>query len=138
MRAWILILAIGLSGLYGCSGSSGPGPTPPTPAPVVARPVAAFVIVEETADAANDRGAFLMDPGLAAAIKAQGLLHLVFDKDAAADPAFPAGLQGYAKRAAGQKLPRVFLTDAAGKLLFEGDLPASPADFVALLAKFKG
>lgn len=116
------------------------GVLPPVPGPIVVPggKAAAFVIVEETADATANRAAFFSDPGLAKAIKDQGLKYQTFDQNAADQPQFPAGLRGYADRAKGKKLPRVFVTDAAGKLLYEGDLPASAGDLVTLLSKFKG
>lgn len=114
-----------------------PNPTPPDPPPVTGK-AAAFVIVEETADAAGNRAAFLSDPALSAVIKAQGLKYQTFDQDAAKDRFFPPALKGYADKAKGKKLPCLFVTDAAGKLLFEGDLPATGAELAALLAKYKG
>lgn len=120
---------------------TGPRPPPrpdPIVDPVIAGKAAAFVIVEETADAAGNRAAFFADVELAATIKAQGLKYQTFDKDAASDNLFPAGLRGYAERAKGKKLPRLFVTDSAGKLLFEGDLPASASELAKLLQRFKG
>lgn len=115
--------------------------TPPIvvpPVPVVSGKAAAFVIVEETADATANRAAFFADAGLLATIRSQGLKYQTFDQNAADDRVFPAGLRGYADRAKGKKLPRVFVTDAAGKLLYEGDLPASASEFVTILQRYKG
>jgi len=116
-----------------------PPPAPPIPVPPVAGKAAAFVVVEETADATADRALFFTDPRLAEVVRDQKLKFQVLDQhatDATGQP--PAGLKGYLDSAKGKKLPRVFVTDAAGKLLYEGDLPASSAGLADLLKRFKG
>lgn len=113
-------------------------PPKPDPLPITGK-AAAFVVVEETSDAAADRALYFTDPRLAGVVRDQKLKYQVIDQhavDAAGNP--PAGLKGYLDRARGKKLPRVFVTDAGGKLLYEGDLPASSAGLAELLNRFKG
>jgi hypothetical protein len=121
------------------AGGSPAPPIPPVPTPPVAGRAAAFVVIEETADATADRALYFTDPRLAAVVRDQKLKYQVLDQnavDATGSP--PAGLKGYLDRAKGKKLPRLFVIDAGGKLLFEGDLPASAAGLAETLKRYKG
>lgn len=115
-----------------------PGPKPPPidpPTPNTA--AAAFVVVEETANAADyRRGEFFADAALRATIAAANLKYQIVDKDVLGpDGQPPAHLKNYLAKAAGKALPQLFIVDAKGKALFSGDLPPTPAEFVALLKK---
>src|SRR5262249_60387777 len=84
-----------------------PPPVPPAPAPPVGGKAAAFVVVEETADATADRALFFTDPRLAEVVRDQKLKYQVLDQhatDAAGRP--PAGAKGQPPTAEGREVPR--------------------------------
>lgn len=111
-------------------------PEPPAPKPKpdpVSGPLW-VVVVEETSDAATNRGAFFADAGLMAHMKAKGYKWRVMDKDVKdKDGRVPKDLGGYLDRAAGKKLPYLMVVDADALIHREGPLPATPADLVKLL-----
>lgn len=116
-----------------------PPPVPPTP-PAPVGPTKLFVVVvEETAQLAANRGQMFGDPSLTALMKAKGHQWRIVDKDVAgADGQPPADVKGYLARAAGKTYPQVFLVTPDGRLMYQGDLPASAAQMQALLMKAGG
>jgi hypothetical protein len=115
-------------------------PTPPSPpAPPATLGKAWLVVIEETAQAAAGRGAFLADPSLVAYLQAKGWRQRLADKDAVdASGACPADLCGYLAAAKGKKLPYLFVVDEHGHARYQGEVPATPAALLALLTKIGG
>lgn len=117
----------------------GPTPVPVPPTPVPPAPVAAqrlyLMVVEETAQASQNRAAYLTDKALTARIKERGHVARLIDQNTTP---VTADIKPYLDKAKGQKLPRLFIVKLTGGVLWEGDLPATPADFIALIAKFGG
>jgi hypothetical protein len=113
----------------------GPGPTPPPVPPAKAW----LVVIEETAEAKSNRGAYYSDPGLLGYLKGKGWKARIADKDAK-DPAGnpPRDLAPYLRLAAGQSLPRAFVVDQAGTVRYAGALPATPAEMLAILRRIGG
>lgn len=120
-----------------------PGPTPPDPTPPPGPHKLFMVVIEESSQQAEWRGAILADPTLAARIKERGHGWRLADKDQrGADGRPPADLAPYIALAGGKTLPQLFLVDyASGKIYYAGDAP-SGADAakktIDLLAKFGG
>lgn len=117
----------------------GPGPKPdPGPTPIVSGPLW-LIVVEETADATQRRGEFLSSAALADFMKSKGHKHRLVDKDVRTPP---ADLASYLEHAKGKALPWLMLTPqtgaAAGRLAWEGPVPATPNDLVELLRKVGG
>lgn len=115
-----------------------PDPKPEPPAPP-AEPVKFLVIIEEGAEATAKRGEYLANVALMDRLKTRGIRWRVADqhvKDGMGQR--PRDLVPYLDRAAGKTLPQVFLVGASGKVLHQGDVPASPAALINLLAKFGG
>lgn len=118
-----------------------PGPTPgpgpgPSPGPLAK---AWIVIIEATAEAKADRGQWVRDQDLLKYIKDKGwrLRHSdVNAKDATGNT--PTDLVPYIKRASGKAMPQVYVVGDDGKVRYEGALPATPADMLAILKKFGG
>jgi hypothetical protein len=120
-----------------------PGPTPPPPPPPPPTPVVVktlwILVVEETAEASANRGEFFANRELIDRIRAKGHRYRVADKDVKdKDGRQPADLAPWLKRAAGKSLPQLFLISQDGDILFEGPLPKTPAELVALMVKVGG
>lgn len=108
----------------------GPGPQPePQPTPGV---ISSFVVVEDTLKAGPWRGEILGSPKVEAWYhqlqgNRTGAIHLLVDANAPT----PAGRK-WAEKAAGKKLPYLFMLDASGGIVKECEAPiASPDAFVA-------
>lgn len=116
-----------------------PGPDPPRPdPPTPVGPVKYVVVIEETADAAANRGAFFADAELQKKFTA-GLKWRVVDKDVIGpDGRPPSDVQRFLDEAVGKPLPRLYLLDVRGKVLFSGNVPSEPARLVELLIKYGG
>lgn len=120
----------------------GPGPNPPPlppPGPVVTAGPKYLTLIEDTTAPYPGRATYWDDAALVAKLKAAG--HTVRKADLnLASP--PADLAPYIARAAGKKLPWLTVVvgsgPSAGKLLFEGALPATSADLATLLDKIGG
>jgi len=104
-----------------------------------------IVVIEETQDTATARGVYWTDAALNARLKAKGHTKRIADKntvDATGKP--PADLAPYIARAngSGKGLPQLFIVDAGGastgEMIFQGDLPATPAALLELLTKVGG
>jgi hypothetical protein len=112
---------------------------PPLRPPAAPPGKAWLVIVEETAAASAHRGALLGSKDVADYLRARAWRARVADKDVRdASGRAPADLAPYLARARGCALPRLFVVCAGGKLLFEGDMPATPAGLLALLKGLGG
>lgn len=115
-----------------------PDPIPdpkPTPKPYTGK--FSMVVIEETTDAANNRGQFFADRELQdyLAAKLTGKARIA-DKDvvdASGNP--PKDLVPYLDRAKGKTLPQVYLVAPDGTVLMEGDLPKTPKELLAVLRK---
>jgi hypothetical protein len=119
-----------------------PGPTPPPPPPPPPPPTTAVkyvVVVEETADAAADRGAYFADGALQARLKSKGLVWRAVDKDAVDSKGQPpADVARFLTEGKGHPLPRLTLVDGKGRTLFAGNMPEDPAKLLDLLSKYGG
>lgn len=114
-----------------------PNPTPPDPKPVPPDPLTptemAVIIIEETAEARANRGAFLADSGLYVFFKNNGHIIRVADKDSVKDR---ADWQQYLKLAQGKQLPcAIMVPKSGGQVRFVGDLPNSPNELIDLMKK---
>lgn len=136
----------------------GPGPAPPgppqpptppvkpeppkPPAPDKITPVQlVVVVVEETGDAAAGRGAFFRDKPLTDRLQAKGHKWAAFDKDVIDNTTGkpPEDKAYYLKLAAGKGFPQVFLVEAkTGVVRYQGDMPGTPAELLALIQKYGG
>lgn len=128
------------SSLEACAAEPGPNPGP-GPAPVPVGPAKLWmVVIEETSQAASNRGSYFANAALANKIKASGHKYRVADKDIKnADGQTPPDLAPYISAASGKTLPWVFLVDQTnGKVYHQGALPATPAALVELLTKVGG
>lgn len=120
-----------------------PDPTPdpkptPTPAPYTGK--FSMVVIEETDVAANNRGQFFADKELRdyLATKLVGKPRIA-DKDvvdASGQP--PKDLAPYLNHAKGKGLPQLYLIAPDGTVLYEGDLPKTPAELIATVKKVGG
>ncbi len=117
-------------------GAPQPQPKPfpqPEPSPFVGK--WRFVVIEETEQAANNRGQYFTDADLLAYVKAKCVAApRIADqdvKDSTGKP--PKDLEPYLSRAKGKKLPQLYVISDAGKVLFEGDLPETPAKLLQQL-----
>jgi hypothetical protein len=123
-------------------GQPPPAPTPPgpTPTPGPVTPTRLFaVVVEETAQLAAERGRIFADPGLTKLFADKGHAWRIVDKDVmGADGKPPADVTSYLARAAGKGYPQLYLVNTSGRLLWEGNLPATAADLSALVTKIGG
>lgn len=124
-------------------GSVPPDPKPdptPDPKPPVTKQGYFIIVVEETKDAAANRGAMVTDSTLLKRIKDNGHKWLVFDKDVVdGNGVRPRDLVFYLDRATGKTLPRLFLVGLSdSKIHFEGDCPKDAAGLLAQLAKVGG
>jgi len=110
-----------------------PGPSPnPQPEPSPVGTVSSFVVVEDTLKAGPWRGEILGSPKVEAWYRQlqgqrSGAIHLLVDANAPT-----AAGKKWADKAAGKKLPYLFMLDAAGAVVKECEAPiASPDAFVA-------
>jgi len=117
----------------------GPGPTPP-PDPLPAITSAYVLVIEETAEAAAGRGTFFTDQDVAAWFRANpNWKPRAVDKDIK-DPATgktPAGFQPWLDKVKGKTLPQILVIDQDGNVRYQGDMPKTPADLLALLKGIK-
>lgn len=117
-------------------GKPNPDPKPdPQPGPAPTKQGYFIIVVEETAQAAANRGANFVDATLRQRIQDKGHKWLVFDKDVVdKDGVRPRDLVFYLDKAAGKTLPRMFLVGLSdSKIHFEGDAPKTAAELVKLL-----
>jgi len=122
-----------------------PDPNPPNPKPDPVPPEpekpakAWLVVIEETADAAKDRGRYFRDKGITDYLKSKGWKPRIFDKDVV-DPTgkTPADLAPWLALVKSQKLPWFFIVDQTGLIRDKGELPSDPADLLARLKKIGG
>jgi hypothetical protein len=120
-------------------GSGQPGPVPPDPQPVVTPTKFRVYVIEETSEAAGNRGALFASATLAQHMRDKGHSWRIVDKDVVGvDGKPPADLVPYLDRSKGKTLPQVFLVDADGKVRFAGDMPTKASDLVELLKKYGG
>jgi hypothetical protein len=114
-----------------------PGPSPaPTPVPVAQ--TLWITVIEESAQRTPAQAAVITSKAVADLVKAKSHHWRVADQNAKDESgAVPADLAGYIQHAAG-KLPYIALTDQAGKIIYEGALPATEAELVSLLKKYGG
>lgn len=117
-----------------------PGPKPgPDPGPLPPITKAWVVVVEETAEARANRGAFYSDPDLVGYLRSKAWKLRVADKDVRdAAGNVPADLAPYLRAAAGKSLPQVWVVDQSGTVRFQGALPEKASDLVAVLRKVGG
>lgn len=122
---------------------TGPRPPPdPQPKPEPKPYVGKFrmIVIEETEQAANNRGQFFADADLQAylASKLSGKARIADQNvvDATGKP--PRDLVPYLERAKGKPLPQVYLVGDDGTILYEGDLPKTPGELLATLRKVGG
>lgn len=122
----------------------GPGPNPPGPQPVPPGPAPGpvsklyVVVIEDTLQSKSNRGAYYANKALLDRVKSKGWQFRVEDKDVKnAAGQTPPDLAAYVRAAAGKE-PYAFLVNQDGKVLFEGALPATPADLLALIQKVGG
>lgn len=116
-----------------------PDPKPdPKPAPYVGK--FSMVVIEETEMAANNRGAFFADKELRdyLATKLNGKPRIA-DKDVVDSTGQPPkDLAPYLNHAKGKGLPQLYLIAPDGAVLYEGNLPKTPAELIALVKKVGG
>lgn len=112
---------------------------------VVVKPGPRFlVVIEETADVANGRGVYWTNAELMKRLAEKGHVRRIADKDVLDGTTNkpPADLVPYLERSKGKKMPQLFVTAKdgpdAGTLLYQGDLPATPAALIQLLEKIGG
>lgn len=121
----------------------GPAPDPkPDPNPDV-QPVTPaklwVVIIEETSEAASNRGAMLSDAKLIDRMNTKQHRFRVVDKDVVGtDGRPPADIARFLTASKGKSLPQLFLVDEKGHPRFSGDMPKSAADLLALITKVGG
>lgn len=120
-----------------------PGPKPdpkPDPDPTPVPPAKAWVVVvEETSDAAAERGKILTDKNLSEYVKGKGWKVRVVDKDVKdSQGQVPADLRPYFALAGGKQLPQMFIVDQDGKVRFQGLAPKTAAEVLAILKKVGG
>ncbi len=114
----------------------GPQPGPLPPAPITR---AWVVVVEETEDAAAERGRLMADRAIRDYLGAKGWKVRVVDKDVRdRDGNPPADVRPYLERSKGKKLPQVYIVDQDGNVRHEGALPLDPSDLLAMLKKIGG
>lgn len=98
-----------------------------------------IIVIEETAQAANNRGMYFIDPALGQRITAKKHKWVSADKDVVdGNGQQPKDLARYLDMAKGKPLPYVFFIPASGgALIHQGPLPKTPAEMIELL-KAKG
>jgi len=117
----------------------GPAPTPVPPVPVGPKKLW-LVVIEETSQASENRGAFFASKALADKIKSSGHKFRTADKDVKGeDGKTPADLVPYLNEASGKALPRLYLVDqVTGDVYYKDKLPSSPNELVEILTKIGG
>lgn len=116
-----------------------PKPEPePKPKPYVGK--WRILIVEETAQAAANRGEYLTDPALLDYVREKCSAKIrVVDQDVVGpDGKPPKDLQPWLARAKGKKLPHWYVVGDDGTILAEGDLPPTPQAALDALKKIGG
>lgn len=113
-----------------------PNPVPPGPTPAVSKLY--VVVIEETMSAKANRASYYADTKLLERIKSKHYAFRVEDRDVRnAAGQVPPDLAPYIKAASGKE-PYAFLVNEKGKVLWEGPLPTTPADLLALIQKVGG
>lgn len=104
-----------------------------------------LIVVEETSDAATNRGAWFNNAELVNKIKSSGHKHRIIEQNSKdASGQVPADAAPYITRAKdavgkGKSLPYLFLVDqATGTIYLQDNLPKTPAELTALLTKIGG
>ena len=116
-----------------------PEPKPPEPPKPVANQQLVVIVIEESANAAQERSKFFNDAALSAKITAKQHKVYAVDKDVVgADGRPPASLVGYLAEAAGKKLPYIVIADMKGKKLFAGPIPLDAKSVLDLLVEYGG
>jgi hypothetical protein len=117
-----------------------PKPDPPKPDPTPPQPAKLYVvIIETTASAVAARGQMLTNQELAKRMSDKGHRWRVVDQfvtDQNGQP--PDDVARYIAKAKTKTLPQLFLVDEHGNPRFEGDLPRTPAELLALIQKVGG
>ena len=104
----------------------GPNPNPNPPGPVVASKIW-IVVVEESGEAAANRGAIFGDPTLNAYMASKGHSWRIVDKDVkSANGQPPADVKRFLDKAAGKPYPSVFFVDEKGRV--RGEATIQPGD----------
>lgn len=134
----ILTADVRVSGLDPVPDPKPPGPDPkPDPLPPIAK--AWVVVVEETTEAANNRGKYFQSPDLHQFFRSKQWSYRVADKDVqgiGGSP--PRDLKPWLDRASGKKLPWMFVIDAQGVEYFSGPVPNTPQGLLAELKRIGG
>lgn len=122
--------------------SPGPGPGPsPTPVPGAKLYV---LIVTETSQQTPEQAAVINSKAADEYLKAKSWQRRVADKDVVDENGkVPADLAAWldkakAWNAGGGKWPYLNIADGSGAVVYEGPLPATEAEYLALLKKFGG
>lgn len=124
-------------------GATPPKPEPPTPEPPKPEPIKeqslGIIVIEETKDAAANRGLYFIDSALRQRIADKKHKWIAADKDVTDGLGqVPKDMARYLDMAKGKTLPYVFLIPAnGGALVHQGPLPKTPAELIELL-KSKG
>lgn len=120
-----------------------PGPTPnpgPQPGPVTKVEVAA-IIIEETAEAKQNRGAYLSDQALFDFFSKNGHALRTADKDVKGPDKKtpPSDWVPYLNMAKGKEMPYlIIIPKTGGQTLWTGALPTEPAGLIALIRQVGG
>lgn len=122
-------------------GGGAPDPFPkPDPKPEPYTGKLRLLVIEETEEAANNRGQYFTDETLAAYLKAKcSHRPRVADqnvKDATGNP--PADIAPWLALAKGKKLPQWYVIKPTGEILISGDMPGTPADMLKKLKEIAG
>ena len=131
---------------YGTVPTPGPGPSPdPGPGPTPVPSGKLFVlIVTETAQQTPQQAAVINSKAADEYIAAKSWQRRVADKDTVDENGnVPTDLAAWldkakAWNAGGGKWPYLNIADGSGAVVYEGALPATEAEYVALLKKFGG
>lgn len=115
-------------------------PNPPNPpAPVVGTPPYFLVVVEESKESTAARAWVYSDPVLNARMREKGHKWRIVDQNVVGpDGRPPADVARFMDLARGKALPQLYVVDQKGKLIEQGNLPATPADVSAWLTKLGG
>ena len=91
-----------------------------------------LIIVEETAERTPEQARVLLDPTVRKWMEKNGHHFRTCDKDQSAED-----LQEWIHRALqAADLPRLFAVSESGEVVFEGPLPHSPLEMLALVKKY--